>query len=139
MTIQEQIYIHLKNAILTSSDDVKSILRVVIGEFNRHGKNVSDDKAISIIKKLIDNAKERNVNEVNDEKRKENLNEINILETYLPQQLSESELRNVITNLKTSNGYTSKDMGKIMTFLKENFSGSYDGKLASSIAKELLS
>ena len=32
-----------------------------------------------------------------------------------------------------------KDMGKIMAYLKSNFEGEYDGKLASTITKELLS
>lgn len=128
MSIQEQVNLHLKNAILTSSNDVKSILRVLIGEFNRVDKTVSDEKAISIVRKMIENAKIVG-----------NLNEVSILETYLPQQLSEDDLRTQISALIYSNNYSAKEMGKIMSTLKEKYSGKYDGKLASSIAKELLS
>jgi uncharacterized protein YqeY len=135
MRIQEQIDLHLTNAILTSNKEVKSILRVLIGEFNRVDKIVSDEKAISIIKKMVDNAKERNMNEVDENRRASNFSEISILETYLPKQLSESELKTILEELINSNGYTLKDMGKIMAFLKATYNGQYDGKLASELIK----
>jgi uncharacterized protein YqeY len=138
MTIQEQVNVHLTNAILTSSTEVKSILRVLIGEFNRVDKIVPDEKAISIIKKMVDNAKERNTKETDEKRIAENSKEIAILETYLPKQLSEVELSALISALIYANNYTAKDMGKIMSILKETHSGKYDGKLASSLVKELL-
>lgn len=135
MTIQEQVNVHLKNAILTSSNEVKSILRVLIGEFNRVDKIVSDEKATAIIKKMVDNAKERNAKESDETRREANLTEIGILETYLPKQLSETELKTALTLLIEANEYTNKDMGKIMAYLKQNYAGRYDGKLASELIK----
>ena len=135
MRIQEQVNVHLKNARLTSNVEVKSILRVLIGEFNRVDKIVTDEKATAIIKKLVDNAKERNAKEVDETKIASNLAEIGILETYLPSQLSENELKVVLEQHITSNSLTIKDMGKIMAFLKENYAGKYDGKLASELIK----
>jgi uncharacterized protein YqeY len=128
MTLQETINLHLKNAILTSNTEVKSLLRVVIGEMNREGKIVADEKVISIVKKMIDNAKIVG-----------NLNEVTILETYLPKQLTEDELNTVISALIYNNNYTIKDMGKIMGDLKSIYSGKYDGKLASTLIKSQLS
>ncbi len=135
ISIQEQVNVHLKNAILTSNTETKSILRVLIGEFNRVDKIVTDEKATSIIKKMVDNAKERNAKEVDETKRESNLTEITILETYLPKQLGEAELRAILENFITSNSLTVKDMGKIMGFLKANYAGQYDGKVASELIK----
>jgi uncharacterized protein YqeY len=128
MTIQEQINSDLKTAMKEQNEKVKSLLRVVIGELNRKGKVVGDDQVIATIKKMIEGAKETG-----------NLDEVPILENYLPQQLGEAELSALISALIYSNNYTAKDMGKIMATLKEKHSGKYDGKLASTIAKELLS
>lgn len=128
MKLQETINLHLKNAILTSNTEVKSLLRVLIGEMNREGKIVEDEKVISIVKKMIDNAKIVG-----------NLNEVAILETYLPKQLTEDELSILISALIYNNNYTIKDMGKIMSDLKATYSGKYDGKLASTIIKNQLS
>lgn len=127
MTLQEKINADLKSAMLSKNEFQKSILRVLIGELNRVDKVVGDDKVQSIIKKMIENAKIIG-----------NTSEVDFLEKYLPQQLSEVELRNAITNHVNSNGYTVKEMGKVMLFLKETFAGQYDGKLASTIVKEIL-
>lgn len=68
----------------------------------------------------------------NDEKIKAFEAEKNILETYLPQQMSEQELREIIGNLGANN------IGEAMKALKEKYNGRYDGKLASQIVKEVL-
>lgn len=128
ITLQEVINMHLKNAMLTSNTDVKSVLRVLIGEFNRIGKKVTDEQVVSIVKKMVENAKIIGGNE----------REIEILSTYLPKQLTEDQLSAIITALIFNNNYTVKDMGAIMGVLKQSYSGQYDGKLASSIIKSKL-
>lgn len=128
MTLQEKIDLHLKNAILTSSHDTKSILRVLIGELNRVGKILTDEQVISIVKKMIENAKLLG-----------NEKEIEILTTYLPKQLSDEQLSGLISAMIFSNNYTIKDMGKIMSQLKTSYGGQYDGKKASELVKEIFS
>lgn len=56
-----------------------------------------------------------------------------ILEVYLPQQLSESELIQIVS-AAISEG-TPGNMGALMGFLKANHAGKYDGKLASAAIK----
>ena len=66
--------------------------------------------------------------------------EVVILEEYLPSQMDEAELGRIIRNNINFNSYTTmRDMGKVMTYLKKNHDGEYDGKLASTIVKQLLS
>ena len=129
MTIQEQIHENLTSAIKGKKEDVKSILRVLIGEFNREGKVLSDDVVIPIIKKMVANAIELN-----------NTTEADILNVYLPMQLSDHELETVIENIIRNNSYTTmRDMGSIMKDLKENYNGLYDGSNASKMIKNELS
>ena len=128
MTIQETINVDLKLAMLNKEVAKKDLLRVVIGEFNRVDKTVSDEKAISIIKKMAENAKDQG-----------NTNEIPILEVYLPSQLDADELGIKINEIIDDLEATSmKDMGRVMGELKATYGGTYDGKLASTLVRELL-
>jgi uncharacterized protein YqeY len=129
MKLQEKINADLRTAMLQKNEKVKSLLRVVIGEMNREGKELTDDRILSIIKKMIENLKQVN-NETS-------VGEIQILDQYLPKQLSEKEIVAAINSIITTNSYTLKDMGKIMNEMKEKFPNQYDGKLASSIVKNL--
>lgn len=128
MSIQKQINADLKTAMLKKEVEVRDLLRVVIGEFNREGKDVSDEKASAIIKKMVQNAKDQG-----------NTGEVTILEVYLPQQLDELELKRVLMNhIMNMNSPSMKDMGSVMGWLKQNFAGKYDGKVASNLVRELL-
>jgi len=128
MTLQEKINANLKSAMLSKNEFEKSILRVLIGEFNRIDKTVSDEKAMSIIKKMIENAKIVG-----------NTFEVTYLEKYLPQQLSVDDLNKLVSQLIEDKKYSSlKDMGKVMNDLKAEYAGQYDGKLASEIIKSKL-
>ena len=66
--------------------------------------------------------------------------EASIIEKYLPQQLPENEVRNIISKIMAETGATSmKDMGKVMGIANKELSGQADNKLISTIVKELLS
>jgi uncharacterized protein YqeY len=139
MTLQEQINANLKNAMLTNNTDVKAILRVLIGELNQKGKEHADTVVVAQVKKLIESAKVIIASpDAGGDRVATAVSEISILEAYLPKQLTEEDLRNSILSVVTANSYTVKDMGKVMSYLKENFAGQYDGKLASVIVKEVL-
>lgn len=59
-----------------------------------------------------------------------------ILESYLPQQLSESELIQIVSGAIA--GGTALNVGALMGFLKANHAGKYDGKIASAAVKTVL-
>ena len=65
--------------------------------------------------------------------------EIEILLNYLPQQLSEGEIRQIIEESAIEAGASSiKDMGKVMAIVRPTTLGRADGKLVSQIVKEYL-
>ncbi len=66
--------------------------------------------------------------------------EIAILKSYLPEELSMEELQKIIRECVTESGAESmKDMGKVMKLAKEKTAGRADNKTINEIVKELLS
>lgn len=96
MTIQEKI-----NKVLTSTrlPEVKNALRIVKAEFQREkGKEVSDERAINIIRQLIKNEQER-IKHIDvfkkggSEDKAEAIEYIHILNSYLPVMVGEEQIR----------------------------------------------
>jgi uncharacterized protein YqeY len=123
-----KLYNIIKNDLLKSfkngNMDKKNLLRSVIGECDRKGKELDDTKCISIIKQMIKNAKIM-----------KNENEIKILNSYLPSILTGKELTTKINDLlfDSSKKYTFKD---IMQYLKSTYNN-VDMKYASIYLKKI--
>jgi uncharacterized protein YqeY len=66
------------------------------------------------------------------------LAEMEVMNEYLPKQLSEQEIKDIVMRLMVQSD-TPCNIGVIMKYFKENYSGRYDGKTLSTIAKEMLS
>jgi len=65
--------------------------------------------------------------------------EIEILLDYLPQQLTEDEIAEIVRSAVNESGATSiKDMGKVMSIIMPSVKGRADGKLVSQIVKQFL-
>lgn len=118
-----------------------NLLSVVIAGANSMAKDskndsATDEQVISVIKKIKKGSVE--IYELN--KNEDSKNEIEILDSYLPSQLSDDDLRNIVFNFveKIPSDDRSKSMGKVMKYLKEDFDGQYDGKVAGSIVKEVI-
>jgi len=82
-----------------------------------------------------------NTNDVNELKDliENELNEIKIIEIFLPKQLDENETTLIIKDLIKENNFTSlKEMGALMKIIKENYTGKIDMGLVGKIAKSLL-
>ena len=67
------------------------------------------------------------------------INQSKIIEDFLPQQISEDELRKIITNIIDKNEASGmKDMGKVMGIATKELLGKADGKTISALVKSLL-
>ena len=67
------------------------------------------------------------------------LNEIKVIEMFLPKQMDEDETTSIIKNIIQENNYTSlKEMGALMKIVKEKYTGKIDVGLVGKIAKSLL-
>jgi len=65
--------------------------------------------------------------------------EIEVLMHYLPEQMSETEVRELVASAVTeSMAAGPKDMGKVMALLMPKVKGRADGKLVNTVVKEML-
>ena len=64
------------------------------------------------------------------------LNEIKVIEAFLPKQLNEDETTLIIKDIIQENNFTSlKDMGALMKIVKEKYTGKIDMGLVGKISK----
>lgn len=130
MSLIEQINQDFMIAYKAKEIEKKDFLGVLKTEVTKETKNPEDAYIVSKIKSMIKNAAATNsLTEA----------ELTILNQYLPAQMGEETLRQIINEEVINNGYSDmKDMGKIMGFLKNNYDGQYDGGLVSKLIKEIL-
>ena len=152
MGLKEQISAKYKDSMKSKNIKAINTLRLILSAIkdkeieNRtksDSKEINDEQILILLQNLI---KQRN-DSIDSFKKanredlvtKEN-DEIEIISKFLPKQLSQEEVTDIIKNIIDEKKLSSiKDMGAIMGFLKSKYSGSVDMGLAGKIAKELLS
>ena len=106
-------------------------------------EGVSDGEILSILSKMIKQRKE-SAKQYEEggrlELAQQELEEIEIIENFLPRQLDLNEIEQIVKKIILEiNANSLRDMGKVMSLLKENYSGKMDFGKAGVVAKELLS
>ena len=150
MELEKLINNDLKQAMLAKDKEKLDALRAIKAALllEKTGKDVTsleipDEVEVQLLAKLIKQRKAaveiytaQNRQDLADVE----LFQISIIEKYLPLQISEEELRNVIKDVIVSVGATSvKDMGKVMAAATKSLAGKAENKMISNIIKELLS
>ncbi|MCU0441946.1 MAG: GatB/YqeY domain-containing protein [Bacteroidia bacterium] len=104
--------------------------------------NVADDEAIKLFQKLAKQRKESMeifIQNGRTELAQTEQEELEVIERYLPKQLSEEEIKTELQQLITNAGATSAaDFGKIMPLAMKHFAGRADGKVIGGLVKQLL-
>lgn len=119
---------------------MKSALKYKHAEKNQ--ADVSEEDAIAVFNTMIKQRKE-SVEQYtkfgkSDQASKE-LKEIDVIMSYLPQQLSEAELKGLVTEaVKSSGALSQKDLGKVMKDLKGKLAGRADMKVVTELVKASL-
>ncbi len=138
MSLLEQINADLKKAMLERDELTRDTLRMVKSELLTLEK--PDDIAVlsRAVKSRRDSIKSYIEGGRQDLADREQA-EIEVIERYLPKQLSEEEVREAIAAIVGELGVSGKkELGRVMKEIKARFPGQVDGKLASSIAAQLL-
>jgi len=105
-------------------------------------KEITADDELKILQKLVKQRKESA--EIYKTQNRQDLYEVEInqakvIETYLPAQMSEEEIKAVVQDIIAQTGATSiKDMGKVMGMASKQLAGKADNSLVSRLIKELL-
>lgn len=122
-----------------------ALFTTLLGEAGMIGKNngnreTTDAEVIAVVRKFIKNNEETmlHIKDTNPTGYQGLQQENTLLESLLPSQISEDELRGIIKQLKIDLNAGPKDMGRIMSKLKAIYGGQYDGRLASTLVKEIL-
>lgn len=150
MELVQRIKEHQLQARKDRNKDRIDILTSLLSEILIVGKNngnreTTDEEAIRVIKKFK-NGVELSIESLQGSHNYENCterieelrDELAIYDTFLPRQMSEEDIRTLLTVWKETNFPDSPTMGGYMTALKRAYDGLYDGKMASKILKEIL-
>lgn len=148
--MRDQINTALKEAMKTQDKRRTSTLRLInaaikdrdIASRSNGDDGVSDTEILEIMAKMIKQRREAVVTYEEAgrlELAQQELEEIEIIEGFMPKQLGEDEARTAIDEVvKELDCSGLKDMGKAMGALKERYAGQMDFSKASKVVKELL-
>jgi len=151
MSLREKINQQLNAALKNKDKTLVSTLRLIISAIkdkdiaNRSSEKKGESKDQEIIKVLQKMRKQRQDSAElykkggREELLKAEEEEIKIIDTFLPKQLSEEETKKICKEIiETIGASTIKDMGKIMASLKQKYSDTVDFSKANIIIKGLL-
>ena len=150
MSLKKQIEEKLNEALKAKDKGIYPTLRLVVSAIKdaeiagrtKGQKEMSDSDLITVLKKMVkqrnescDVYKKAGRNELLENEKKE----IEVINSFLPKQLSEDETKKICQEAVKSVGASSmKDMGKIMGVLKSKHADTLDFSKVSLIIKELL-
>ena len=146
MSLEEKINTDLKAAMLSKNEAALRGLRAVKSALllaKTSGANgVSAEDEFKILQKLVKQRKE-SVDIYKQQNRedlaKSEVEEIEVIEKYLPQMMGEEEIKNGIQAIIAQVGAKGPgDLGKVMGAASKNFAGKADNKLVSQLVKDLL-
>ena len=116
---------------------------ILLANTDGSGLDLTEERGIQIVQKLVKQRRESL--EIYEKQGRQDLaqierDEIDVISKYLPAQLSEAELRTVITEIINQLGAKSpSDMGKVMGVATRQLAGKAEGKAISEMVKKLLS
>ena len=149
--MREQLNSELKKSIINKDLAATKTIRLIIAaikdrdivvrtEGNQNG--ISEADIISLLKKMQKQREEsiqlylkgNRIDLVQSEE-----DEIKIIKEFLPKQMDDEEIMNLVKEaIKLNDAKSIRDMGKVMTYLKENYSSNMDFSKAGKFLKEIL-
>ena len=148
MSLEQKIMADLKTAMLAKDEKSLRGLRAIKAAIllaktsEGAGGELKEDDEIKLLQKLVKQRKDSL--EIYQQQNRADLaqkeqEEIEVIEKFLPKQLSGEELQNEIKKIIADTGASSPaDMGKVMGVATKKLAGKADGKTISAKVKELL-
>ncbi|MEQ6119510.1 GatB/YqeY domain-containing protein [Reichenbachiella sp. MALMAid0571] len=149
MSLKQQIDGDIKSAMLAKEKDRLRALRaiksmILLAESEKGaGDGLSQDVEMKLLTKAVKQRKdsyELFIAQGREDLAKIEKDELDVINTYLPQQLSEDEIKTELEKIIAQVGASSpQDMGKVMGVATKSLAGKADGKIISTLVKTLLS
>ena len=141
-TIQIDMYAAMKSGDKHKTGTLRVALSTLKDKKIEKREDLTEVEAIKIIQNLVKQRKEAadiyKENGRNDLMENENA-ELEILNAYLPQMMSEDDLRVLVKKVVEETGASGlSDIGKVMPEVMKQSAGKADGKMAQSIVRDLL-
>lgn len=148
MSLEQKVMSELKTAMLAKDEKslralraIKSAIIIAKTSEGAHGE-IKEEDEMKLLQKLVKQRKDSL--EIYEKQKREDLaekerEEIVVIEKFLPKQIDETELKEIIAKIVTETGASSPaDMGKVMGAANKQLAGKADGKKIAGIVKELL-
>jgi uncharacterized protein YqeY len=148
MSLEQKIQAELKTAMLAKDEKTVRSLRaikaaIILAKTSEGaGGEIKEEDEIKLLQKLVKQRKDSL--EIFTQQNRTDLaqkeqEEIEVIEKFLPKQMSAEELKVIIANIIAETGASSPaDMGKVMGVATKQLAGKADGKAISALVKELL-
>lgn len=148
MPLEEKIMTDLKTAMLAKDEkslrSLRAIKASIINAKTAEGAGgiLKEEDEIKLLQKLVKQRKDSL--EIFEKQNREDLaqkerEEIEVIEKFLPKQLSPEELKKIITEIIKETGASSAaDMGKVMGAANKQLAGKADGKAIAAMVKDVL-
>lgn len=148
MSLEQAVMAQMKEAMKSKDEALLRGLRAIKAEIikakTEPGANgqVTEDGEMKLLQKLV--KQRRDSLEIFQQQNRADLatkeqEEIAVIEKFLPQQLTEQELKEAVSGIIASAGAAGpQDMGKVMGVASKQLAGRADGKAIAAIVKELL-
>lgn len=147
MSLKETITNDMKSAMKAGEKEKLSAIRMLLSSLKYKEKELkrepNDEEIVQAISTMIKQRKE-SIEQYTKGGRQEladsEAKEVEVLMAYMPEQLGEDEVRQIIKDTASEIGATEmKDMGNLMKASMDKLKGKADGKVVNAIVKEVLS
>lgn len=147
MSLENEIMTQIKAAMKSKDATALEALRAVksailLEKTKQKGVELSEADELKILQKLVKQRKdsaEIYISQNRSDLAETELNQVKVIEVFLPKQMSYEEIEKNVLNIIGKLGATGmKDMGKVMGAASKQMAGKADGKTISSIVKEKL-
>ena len=146
MSLVDKINEDIKAAMLAKEKEKLEAIRAIKSALllaQTSGEAVSEETEIKLLQKLVKQRRESAEiykSQSREDLLKAEIFQAEIIEAYLPKQMSKDEVKSVIAAIIKETGVTNvKEMGKIMGVASKQLAGKADNKTISEVIKELLS
>lgn len=148
MSLEEKINADIKTAMLSKDRATLESLRaiksaILLEKTSKAGGELTEAAETAMLQRLIKQRREAAdiyQSQNRDDLRDAELQQVAVIERYLPEQLSGEEVEKALRQIIEQTGATGmKDMGQVMGMATKQFAGKADNKTVSEMVKKMLS
>ena len=147
MNLKSRIQEDMKNAMRSGLKDELKVIRLILSsikqiEIDKKITIDDDEQTLDILNKMVKQRRD-SISQFQKGEREDlaqiEIDEIKIINRYLPEELSESELASIISDaIEESNAEDIKNMGSVMSIIKDKTKGRADMSKVGNIVRERL-